>query len=119
MIALRANNAILQTAVDEQKKTIDAINAFDKAQAARINELQSNLSAAEDERKKLEDQFAQQNLNEGAIKDPKAIEDIINQTTADQFKQIEADTGAKSTTTPPVKKPACSAHLPAVLCKSK
>lgn len=105
MAILQANNAKLELAVDEQKKTIEAMAAFQKKQAEDFRTLQEDLNKTTEYKSSLEEKLAKHDLEMLARKKPGLIEKRINDATDQIFKQIEAETGgnppkSKSTTNP-------------------
>lgn len=85
---LIAQNAVLTVAVDEQKKTINAMREFQAKQAKDIGDLQTNLSASEERRARLEAIFARHDMNALARKDPKAIEQRMNRASERMVKEL-------------------------------
>ena len=100
---LRESNAQLTVAVDQQKETINALQAFQTKQNANVVELQQDLSSSESIRRSLEEKFLKHDLEYLARNKPALIERRLNTATVDVFNQIERDTGAVSqpTSTPP------------------
>jgi len=108
LAVLRANNAKLEMAVEQQKQTILDLQAFQKKQNQNIRELQDKLSETETYRKSLEEKFLKHDLEYLAREKPGLIEKRMNDATSKILDQIEADTGAKkppSNTDPAVTKP--------------
>ena len=101
MATLRENNAQLTVAVDQQKETISALQAFQIKQNANVVELQQDLSSSESIRRSLEEKFLKHDLEYLARNKPALIERRLNTATADVFNQIEQDTGAASQTITP------------------
>ena len=100
---LRESNAQLTVAVDQQKETINVLQAFQTKQNANVVELQQDLSSSESIRRSLEEKFLKHDLEYLARNKPALIERRLNTATVDVFNQIERDTGAVSqpTSTPP------------------
>lgn len=96
---LRTNNAKLEVSLQEQKQTIASMTAFQIQQNANILSLQTNLAKTESAKKVLEDKFLKHDLEYLARNKPALIEQIINNATANAFKQIELDTGATAPAT--------------------
>jgi hypothetical protein len=96
MSTLRENNAQLTVAVDQQKETINALQAFQIKQNANVVELQQDLAGSESIRRSLEEKFLKHDLEYLARNKPALIERRLNTATADVFKQIEQETGAVS-----------------------
>ena len=94
LATLRENNAQLTVAVDQQKETIDALQAFQTKQNANVVDLQQDLAGSESIRRSLEEKFLKHDLEYLARNKPELIERRLNAATADVFKQIEQDTGA-------------------------
>ncbi len=97
---LRENNAQLTVAVDQQKETINALQAFQIKQNANVVDLQQDLAGSESIRRSLEEKFLKHDLEYLARNKPALIERRLNTATADVFNQIEQDTGAVPTTKP-------------------
>jgi len=92
--SLQLDNARLTTAVEEQKKAIEAQQEFDRKQNDNLAELQVSLQQANDAKSALEEKFLKHDLESLARKDPKAIERRINAATDKAFRDIESFTGA-------------------------
>jgi hypothetical protein len=96
LTTLKENNAQLTVAVDQQKETINALQAFQIKQNANVVDLQQDLAGSESIRRSLEEKFLKHDLEYLARNKPELIERRLNAATADVFKQIEQDTGAVS-----------------------
>lgn len=108
LAVLRANNAKLEVAINEQAKTIDDLQAFQKKQIEDIRRLQDGLTASETYRKSLEDKFLKHDLERLAREKPKLIEDRMNAATAKILDQIEADTSVASPSAPACSSKKCA-----------
>lgn len=91
---LVANNAKLEMAVQEQKRTIEEMVAFQKRQAKDLVDLQKGLNESRAYGNQLEEKLAKHDLEMLARKKPGLIEKRINDATRKVFDQIESDTGA-------------------------
>ena len=100
LAVLKANNAKLEVAVEEQSKTITDLQSFQKKQLEDIRKLQDGLTEAETYRKSLEDKFLKHDLERLAREKPKLIEDRMNAATAKILDQIQADTSIAKPSAP-------------------
>lgn len=91
---LTANNAKLELAVQEQKKTIETMLAFQKKQIEDIRALQDDLNETTRYKDELEEKLAKHDLEMLARKKPGLIEKRMNDATKAIFDQIESETGA-------------------------
>lgn len=102
---LRTNNAKLETAVEQQKKTIADLQNFQKKQNQDIRNLQEKLIESEGYRKSLEEKFLKHDLERLAREKPGLIENRINSATSKILDQIEAESSNKKPADTKVKKP--------------
>lgn len=92
---LEANLAKMTVAVDEQKKAIVALQAFNAKQAKDITQLQGGLSAAEAESAALAAKLAKHNIEELARAKPKLMEKRFNSGSNKAIQELMDITGAK------------------------
>jgi uncharacterized membrane protein len=93
-ITLKANNYILESAVEEQKAAMDAIRAsFEKQTNALQNMTRANAEIEAEKAEYLQI-FARHNLNSLAVAKPGLIETRINKGTDTVFEEITNDTKA-------------------------
>lgn len=98
---LQANNAKLELAVEEQKKTIETMIAFQKKQNEDIKSLQNDLNSTLEYKNSLEEKLTKHDLEMLARKKPGLIEKRINDATKKVFDEIERETGATTTSKKP------------------
>ncbi len=90
---LRENNAKLELAVEQQKRTITDLRNFQRKQNQDIRNLQDKLVETEGYRRSLEEKFLKHDLEYLAREKPGLIENRINSATSKILDQIEAETG--------------------------
>ena len=93
---LRENNAKLELAVEQQKRTITDLQNFQRKQNQDIRNLQDKLVETEGYRRSLEEKFLKHDLEYLAREKPGLIENRINSATSKILDQIEAETGNKA-----------------------
>ena len=91
---LAANNARLEMAVQEQKKTIEEMVTFQRKQAKDLVDLQNDLNESRKYGNQLEEKLTKHDLEMLARKKPGLIEKRINDATKKVFEEIESNTGA-------------------------
>ena len=101
---LRENNAKLELAVEQQKRTITDLQNFQRKQNQDIRNLQDKLVETEGYRRSLEEKFLKHDLEYLAREKPGLIENRINSATSRILDQIEAETGGTKAD-PKVNKP--------------
>lgn len=101
IMALQDTNAKLNVAVDEQKQAIDTLNKHADEQAAQLQELQTGLNQANNDKQQLEKTLRDHDLAALARNNPKLLEDKMNRATNRTWRDLETTTGAVPL--PPVK----------------
>jgi len=91
---LQANNAQLKIAVEDNLRTIDALNEAAEKNERLSNELQEKLNLAEEGRNRLINLFGSHDLTRLALKKPGLIETRVNNGTKKAFDGIESISGA-------------------------
>ena len=91
---LQANNAQLKIAVEDNLRTIDALNDAAEKNERLSNELQEKLNVAEEGRNRLINLFGSHDLTRLALKKPGMIETRVNNGTKQAFDGIESVSGA-------------------------
>lgn len=92
---LQQNVAKLEVAVDTQEQTIKALKENFEKQAKLTNELQGNLSKAEEDKNKITNLLRKHNL-EKVLKDkPAEAERKMNNGTQRVFRQFEKDSATR------------------------
>lgn len=92
---LQQNVAKLEVAVDTQEQTIKALKENFEKQAKLANELQGNLSKAEEDKNKITNLLRKHNL-EKVLKDkPTEAERKMNNGTQRVFRQFEKDSATR------------------------
>ena len=94
---LQANNAQLKIAVEDNLRTIDALNEAAEKNERLSNELQEKLNVAEEGRNRLINLFGSHDLTRLALKKPGLIETRVNNGTKQAFDGIESVSGAEVT----------------------
>lgn len=89
---LKANNLKLETAVETQKQTMEAMKESYEKQGKALNQLQRKNAQIEAEKDKYLDIFRRHDLNKLAIAKPGLIEIRSNKATKKVFETIENDT---------------------------
>jgi len=90
-ISLKNENTALNFAVEEQKKTIEAIKESYETQGRALNQLTSRNAEIESEMNRYMDIFRRHNLNQLASAKPGLIETRVNNGTKQVFDSIEED----------------------------
>jgi hypothetical protein len=90
-ISLKNENTALNFAVEEQKKTIEAIKESYETQGKALNQLTSRNAEIEGEMNRYMDIFRRHNLNQLASARPGLIETRVNNGTKEVFDSIEND----------------------------
>ena len=90
-ISLKNENTALNFAVEEQKKTIEAIKESYETQGRALNQLSSRNAEIESEMNRYMDIFRRHNLNQLASAKPGLIETRVNNGTKQVFDSIEED----------------------------
>lgn len=85
---LAADKAKLEVAVDEQKKTIESMQEFQRRQSADLVRLQNDLSESETEKGRLAGLLARHNLTELARQKPGLIEKRINDASKKMLREL-------------------------------
>ena len=93
-ITLKANNYILESAVEEQKAAMDAIRASFEKQTNALQNMTRVNAEIEAEKAEYLQIFARHNLNSLAVAKPGLIETRINKGTDTVFEEITNDTKA-------------------------
>jgi hypothetical protein len=91
---LQANNAQLKIAVEDNLRTIDALNEAAEKNERLSNELQEQLNVAEEGRNRLINLFGSHDLTRLALKKPGLIETRVNNGTKQAFDGIESVSGS-------------------------
>lgn len=91
---LQANNAQLKIAVEDNLRTIDALNEAAEKNERLSNELQGKLNEAEEGRNRLINLFGSHDLTRLALKKPGLIETRVNNGTKQAFDGIESVSGS-------------------------
>lgn len=106
LASLRENNAKLELAIEQQKRTIADLQNFQRRQNENIRGLQEKLVETETYRRSLEQKFLKNDLEYLAREKPGLIENRINSATSKILDQIEAETQQKrSLPDPSITKP--------------
>ena len=90
-ITLKNENTALNFAVEEQKKTIEAIKESYETQGKALNQMASKNAEIEAEMNRYMDIFRRHNLNQLAVAKPGLIEKRVNNGTKEVFDSIEND----------------------------
>ena len=93
---LRANNAKLLIAVEDNERTIAAMKEDAERNQRLSDELQGKLNEAEEGRNRLINLFGSHDLTRLALKKPGMIETRVNNGTKKAFDGIESVSGAPS-----------------------
>lgn len=88
---LKANNVKLESAVQQQKETIAAVQEAAKVQTQSLQNLQRGYNQIEAEKNQYLAIFAKHNLDRLAVAKPGLIELRVNKATAQVFEDIEND----------------------------
>ena len=88
---LKANNVKLESAVQQQKETIAAVQEAAKVQTQSLQNLQRGYNQIEAEKNQYLAIFAKHNLDRLALAKPGLIELRVNKATAQVFEDIEND----------------------------
>lgn len=91
---LKANNVKLESAVEEQKETIAAVQKAAEVQTQSLQNLQRGYNQIEAEKNQYLAIFAKHNLDRLAVAKPGLIEIRVNNATAQVFEDIENDSKA-------------------------
>ena len=87
------NQAKLEEAVESSQATIKQMNADIQQQQALNKELQTSLTKATEQQDKLRRVLSKRDLSKDALKDPKNLEERMNNATTKVFARIESLTG--------------------------
>jgi len=90
-ITLKNENTALTFAVEEQKKTIAAVQEAYETQGKALNNLSTRNAEIEGEMNRYLDIFRRHNLNQLAAAKPGLIEKRVNNGTKEVFDSIEND----------------------------
>ena len=90
---LRENNAVLTIAVEDNMRTIEAMQEAAERSQALSDELNAKLMESEANRNKLIQVFGKHNLTRLALQKPGLIETRVNNGTKKAFDGIESLTG--------------------------
>lgn len=88
---LKANNVKLESAVQQQKETIAAVQEAARVQTQSLQNLQRGYNQIEAEKNQYLAIFAKHNLDRLAVAKPGLIELRVNKATAKVFEDIEND----------------------------
>lgn len=91
---LKANNVKLESAVEEQKETIAAVQKAAQVQTQSLQNLQRGYNQIEAEKNQYLAIFAKHNLDRLAVAKPGLIELRVNNATEQVFEDIENDSKA-------------------------
>jgi len=91
---LKANNVKLESAVEEQKETIAAVQKAAEVQTQSLQNLQRGYNQIEAEKNQYLAIFAKHNLDRLAVAKPGLIELRVNNATEQVFEDIENDSKA-------------------------
>lgn len=89
---LTANNIKLESAVEEQKQTMVALQESYERQGKALGNLQRRNNEIEADKARYLEIFSKHNLDKLALVKPGMIETRFNNGTAEVFKEIENDT---------------------------
>ena len=89
---LTANNIKLESAVEEQKQTMVALQESFERQSKALGNLQRRNNEIEADKARYLEIFSKHNLDKLALVKPGLIETRFNNGTAEVFKEIENDT---------------------------
>lgn len=89
---LTANNIKLESAVEEQKQTMAALQESYERQGKALGNLQRRNNEIEADKARYLEIFSKHNLDKLALVKPGMIETRFNNGTAEVFKEIENDT---------------------------
>ena len=89
---LTANNIKLESAVEEQKQTMVALQESFERQSKALGNLQRRNNEIEADKARYLEIFSKHNLDKLALVKPGLIENRFNNGTAEVFKEIENDT---------------------------
>lgn len=92
---LRENNAQLKIAVEDNQRTIEALNATAQLNQRLSDELQERLNKSEEGRNRLINLFGKHDLTRLAMKKPGLIETRVNNGTKRAFDDIESVSGSE------------------------
>ena len=92
MAVLRENNAKLEVALDSKDAVIEELQNNMQKQIELSNELNTKLTAAEKENTKIRDKLAEGNLVSDSLKDPKVMEQKINEEVSNIFDTLSDST---------------------------
>ena len=89
---LRENNAKLEVALDSKDTVIEELQNNMQKQIELSNELNVKLAAVEKENTKIRDKLAEGNLVADSLKDPKVMEQKINEEVSNIFGTLSDST---------------------------
>ena len=89
---LTANNIKLESAVEEQKQTMVALQESFERQSQALGNLQRRNNEIEADKARYLEIFSKHNLDKLALVKPGMIETRFNNATAEVFEEIENDT---------------------------
>ena len=92
MAVLRENNAKLEVALDSKNAVIEELQNNMQKQIELSNELNTKLAAVEKENTKIRDKLAEGNLVADSLKDPKVMEQKINEEVSNIFDTLSDST---------------------------
>ena len=92
MAVLRENNAKLEVALDSKDAVIEELQNNMQKQIELSNELNVKLAAVEKEKTKIRDKLAEGNLVADSLKDPKVMEQKINEEVSNIFGTLSDST---------------------------
>ena len=92
MAVLRENNANLEVALDSKDTVIKELHNNMQKQIELSNELNVKLAAVEKENTKIRDKLAEGNLVADSLKDPKVMEQKINEEVSNIFATLSDST---------------------------
>ena len=92
MAVLRENNAKLEVALDSKDAVIEELQNNMQKQIELSNELNIKLAAVEKENTKIRDKLEEGNLVADSLKDPKVMEQKINEEVSNIFGTLSDST---------------------------
>lgn len=92
MAVLRENNAKLEVALDSKDDVIEELQNNMQKQIELSNELNEKLAAVEKENTRIRDKLAEGNLVADSLKDPKVMEQKINEEVSNIFGTLSDST---------------------------